>query len=197
MAGLVLVALGQTQPARVSSAVFVLSAVILFGCSALYHRGTWSPRAAAVLRRVDHSNIFLLIAGTYTPLAVTLLDRRLATVLLTMVWTGALVGILMRTLWLGAPRWLYVPIYLALGWVAVGFLPAFWRSGGPVVVGLVVLGGLAYTVGAIVYGMKRPNPSPAGSGSTRSSTSAPWWASSATTWRCRWRPTRPGSAAGR
>ncbi|MFC7404928.1 PAQR family membrane homeostasis protein TrhA [Georgenia alba] len=160
VAGLVLVALSPTMAARISTAVFVLSAVVLFGTSAVYHRGSWSPRLAGALRRADHSNIFLLIAGTYTPLSVLLLDTATATTLLVVVWTGAALGIAARILWLGAPRWVYVPIYVALGWVAVWFLPAFWRSGGPAVVWLVMLGGLAYTLGALAYGTKRPNPSP-------------------------------------
>ncbi|TRW43772.1 PAQR family membrane homeostasis protein TrhA [Georgenia yuyongxinii] len=160
VAGVVLVALAPTTAGKVSTAVFALSAVVLFGCSAVYHRGTWSPRAAAVLRRLDHSNIFLLIAGTYTPLAVLLLDRSTATVLLVVVWTGAAFGIAARLVWLNAPRWVYVPIYMALGWVAVGFMPQFWATGGPAVVWLVAGGGLAYTLGALVYALKRPNPSP-------------------------------------
>ncbi len=160
VAGLVLTILAPAGAATVSTAVFGATAVLLFGCSAVYHRGTWSPRVAATLRRLDHANIFLLIAGTYTPLAVLLLPRDTATVLLTVVWSGALVGILMRVFWLGAPRWLYVPIYLALGWVAVWFLPDFSRSGSPAIMWLVIAGGLAYTVGALVYATKWPNPSP-------------------------------------
>jgi hemolysin III len=160
VAGIVLVVLAPPGPATVSTAVFAASAVLLFGTSAVYHRGTWSPPAAGVLRRLDHANIFLLIAGTYTPLSVLLLPRDTATVLLTVVWVGAVAGILMRVLWLGAPRWLYVPIYLALGWVAVWFLPSFFRDGSPAIMWLVIAGGLSYTVGALVYGLKRPNPSP-------------------------------------
>jgi hemolysin III len=156
----VLVAVSPTTAARVSTAVFGLSAVLLFGTSAVYHRGTWSPRVAGVLRRLDHTNIFLIIAGTYTPLAVLLLDTARARTLLVVVWAGALVGLLARVLWLGAPRWLYVPVYIALGWVAVWYLPSFWRSGGPMLAWLIIIGGLAYTVGAVVYGTKRPNPSP-------------------------------------
>ena len=159
-AGVVLVALAPTRAATIATAVFAVSAVLLFGTSAVYHRGTWTARVAAVLRRLDHANIFLLIAGTYTPLAVLLLPRSTATTLLLVVWGGALVGILLRVFWMGAPRWLYVPIYLALGWVAVWFLPAFWREGSPAIVWLVIAGGLSYTAGAVVYGTKRPNPSP-------------------------------------
>ncbi|MEE6281306.1 PAQR family membrane homeostasis protein TrhA [Georgenia sp. MJ170] len=160
LAGIILVVSAPTSAATASTAVFVASAVLLFGCSAVYHRGTWSPRTEAVLRRLDHSNIFLLIAGTYTPLAVLLLPRSTAVTMLIVVWGGALAGIIMRVLWLGAPRWLYVPVYVAQGWVAVWFLPTFWRGGHEAVVWLVAIGGLAYSLGALVYGTKRPNPSP-------------------------------------
>ncbi len=159
-ASIVLVVLAPPVAPRVAAAVFGLSAVLLFGTSAVYHRGTWSPRVAAVLRRLDHTNIFLIIAGTYTPLAVVLLPEATARTLLLIVWSGALVGLLMRIFWLGAPRWLYVPIYLALGWVAVAYLGPLWTAGGAAVVWLILAGGLAYTAGAIIYGLKRPNPSP-------------------------------------
>jgi hemolysin III len=160
VAGVVLVVLSPTPTARLSTAVFALTSVMLFGTSAVYHRGTWSPRVAGVLRRLDHSNIFLIIAGTYTPLALLLLDPPTARLLLWVVWVGAVLGLTGRVLWLGAPRWLYTPIYVALGSVALGFLPQFARSGGAGVVWLVVAGGIAYMAGAVVYGIKRPNPSP-------------------------------------
>src|SRR5690606_22282006 len=114
----------------------------------------WTPRVAAVLRRLDHANIFLIIAGTYTPFTILLLDRTNATILLSIVWAGALVGIAFRILWLGAPRWLYVPVYVALGWAAAFWLPDFFGSG-PVTVGiLIVCGGLLYSAGAIIYALK-------------------------------------------
>jgi hemolysin III len=160
VASIVLVVLSPTPAAKWSTAVFGLSAVMLFGTSAVYHRGRWSPRVSGVLRRLDHTNIFLIIAGTYTPLAVLLLPARTAKILLIIVWSGALVGLLARVFWLGAPRWFYVPVYVALGWVAVAFLPQFWREGGPTLTWMIIIGGLAYTLGAVVYGTKRPNPSP-------------------------------------
>lgn len=161
-ASIVLVVLAPTAPLTVATAVFGGAAMLLFGTSAVYHRGTWSPRVAGILRRMDHTNIFLVIAGTYTPLAVAMLPAASARTLLIIVWSGALAGLLARVFWLGAPRWFYVPVYIALGWVAVWFLPTFWRAetGGPAVVWLVIAGGLAYTLGAVVYGLKRPNPSP-------------------------------------
>lgn len=160
VAAVVLVVLAPPVAEKVAAAVFGLTAVLLFGTSAVYHRGTWSPRVAAALRRLDHSNIFLIIAGTYTPLAVTLLDPRTATTLLAIVWGGAVAGLLARVLWMDAPRWVYVPVYVALGWVAVAYMGQFAASGGIAVVWLVAGGGLAYTVGAVVYGTKRPDPSP-------------------------------------
>jgi hemolysin III len=114
-----------------------------------------------MLRRFDHANIFLIIAGTYTPIAVSLLERPDATRLLIICWTGALVGVLFRIFWTSAPRWLYVPAYVALGWVAVFYMPQMLAGGGWAVVSLIMAGGIAYTVGAVVYGLKRPDPSPA------------------------------------
>src|SRR5699024_6075282 len=145
---------------NVTTAIFGAATIILFGTSAVYHRGSWSPQVTAVLRRLDHSNIFLVIAGTYTPLAALLLPESTARVLLWLVWGGAVLGLLARVFWLSAPRWLYVPIYLALGWVAVGFLPAFWASGGAAITLLVIIGGLGYTVGAAGDGGQRPHPAP-------------------------------------
>lgn len=158
--GIVAVVLAPAGAPTWAAAVFGLTTTVLFTTSAIYHRGTWGPGAEALLRRLDHSNIFLVIAGTYTPLAVMLLPAATARALLLTVWIGAAAGLLMRVFWLGAPRWVYVPIYVALGWVAVGFLPAFADSGGAAVAWLVVAGGLAYTVGAVAYGLKRPNPVP-------------------------------------
>jgi len=159
-AGIVLICVAPTTAGRVSASVFTLTAALLFGTSAVYHRGTWSPRVHGVLKRLDHSNIFLIIAGSYTPFAALLLDPGKARTLLLIVWLGALGGVLFRVFWVGAPRWLYTPVYFALGWVAVIYLPDFLRQGGVALLTLIVLGGLLYTVGGVVYGLKRPNPSP-------------------------------------
>ena len=158
-AGIVLIALAPNTPARIAAAVFSVTAWLLFGTSAVYHRGNWSPRVAGVLKRLDHSNIFLIIAGSYTPFAL-LLPGDQARTMLTIVWTGAVAGVLFRVLWVHAPRWLYTPIYVALGWVAVFYLGPLLQHGGPTIVALIATGGLLYTVGALVYGIKRPNPSP-------------------------------------
>ncbi len=157
--GAVLVVLAPSTGAKVAAGVFTLTAGLLFGTSGVYHRGSWSPRVAGVLKRLDHSNIFLIIAGSYTPFAL-LLPRAQATTLLAVVWTGAVLGVIFRVFWITAPRWLYTPIYVALGWVAVFYLKGFLVHGGPAIVALVVAGGLLYTVGALVYGFRRPNPSP-------------------------------------
>ncbi len=159
LAGLVLVVLSTSLTARISAAVFTVTAVLLFGTSAIYHRGNWSPRMTGFLKRFDHANIFLVIAGTYTPFALLLSPEQGRTMLL-IVWIGALAGVVFRVLWVDAPRWLYVPVYCALGWVAVFYLKPLLANGGPVLVALVAIGGLFYTAGAVVYGIKRPNPSP-------------------------------------
>ena len=159
-AAAVLVALAQGSSARTAAFVFGLTAVLLFGTSALYHRGRWSPGVARVLKRWDHANIFLIIAGTYTPFAVLLLPESQGRVLLWVVWSGALAGVLFRVFWVGAPRWLYTVVYVALGWVAVFYLVPLWQHGGPLIVALIITGGLLYTLGAVVYGTRRPNPSP-------------------------------------
>ncbi|GGP89416.1 PAQR family membrane homeostasis protein TrhA [Streptomyces roseolilacinus] len=160
VAGLVLTALAGSTRGRVACAIYVLTACLLFGVSALYHRGTWGPRATAVLRRLDHANIFLIIAGTYTPLTLLLLPDSTGRVLLWAVWAAAVAGIAFRVFWVGAPRWLYTPCYIAMGWAAVFFLPDFLHKGGVAVLVLVVVGGVLYSVGGMVYGLKRPNPSP-------------------------------------
>lgn len=161
IAGLALVALGQDLATRLACAVFVLTACLLFGISATYHRGTWRTEHTLMLRRFDHANIFLIIAGTYTPIAASLLSPRSAVTLLIICWTGALIGVGFRVFWTGAPRWLYVPAYVALGWVAIFYMPQMLDGGGWGVVSLILAGGLAYTLGALVYGLKRPDPSPA------------------------------------
>ncbi|WP_377644403.1 hemolysin III family protein [Oryzobacter terrae] len=157
--GIVLVVLASTTEGKVSAAVFGGTAVLLFGTSAVYHRGTWSPRVGAFLRRFDHSNIFLIIAGTYTPFAL-LLPRDQATRMLVIVWSGAIIGVLFRVFWTNAPRWLYVPAYMMLGWVAVFYFGPLLEHAGGAVMAWVVVGGVLYSLGALVYGIKRPDFSP-------------------------------------
>ena len=158
-AGIVLIALAQGAPAKWASAVFMATSMLLFGASAVYHRFNWGPKAKAVLKRIDHANIFLLIAGTYTPIAVLALPPGKGILLLSLVWTGALIGILFRVFWIGAPRWLYVALYLVLGWAAVMYMVDLFQANAAMMT-LVIVGGVLYTLGAVVYAMKRPNPWP-------------------------------------
>jgi len=159
-AGIVLVLLSPTATTRIGSAVFATSALVLFTVSAIYHRGRWSFRTWRFLRRFDHANIFVLIAGSYTPFTLLLLHGTDRVVLLGVAWSGAALGIAFRLLYPSAPRWVYTPIYIALGWAAVFFAGDFARYGVPGVVVLLALGGLLYTVGGVVYGLRRPNPLP-------------------------------------
>ena len=160
LAGLVaLVLLAPGPRARIAGAIYGGSLVALFAVSALYHRPTWGPRARLWMRRLDHSAIFLLIAGTYTPLCLLLGDRRSRT-LLAVVWVGAGLGMLRALLWPKAPRAVSTSLYLALGWAAVPLVPAIWRTLGPVPLVLLAAGGLLYTVGGIIYASRRPDPFP-------------------------------------
>jgi len=161
LAAVVQVLAAPTTAGKVASAVFGLGAVLLFTVSAAYHTRTWSEPVRMLLRRWDHANIFVLIACSYTPFAVLMLPADSARTLLAVVWTGALLGAAFQILWVHAPRWLYVPIYIGLGWAAVFWADEFTAAGQPVVLALVVLGGVLYTLGAVVYGVKRPNPAPA------------------------------------
>jgi hemolysin III len=160
--GMVLCALAATRPERgavVSCLVYSPTVCALFGVSALYHRRVWSERGYQLMRRLDHSMIFVFIAGTYTPFCVLLLPRRTGTIVLSVVWAGALAGVAMKAIWPHAPRWVSAPLYLALGWVAVAVLPDIWRGSVTALV-LLLLGGLAYSAGAVFYALRRPNPWP-------------------------------------
>ena len=155
IASLVLFILSKSS-LKFAVAIYSLTAILLFSVSALYHRVPWSPTKKKIWRRFDHANINLLIAGSYTPFAVTLLEGRDRTILLSVVWVGAAAGVAMRVFWLGAPRWLYVANYLLLGWVAVAYMPQLYREGGLWILLPIIIGGLFYSVGAIFYALKRP-----------------------------------------
>jgi len=137
-------------------ALYSVTAILLFSVSAIYHRVPWSPEKKKIWRRFDHANINLLIAGSYTPFAVTLLHGRDRTILLSVIWIGALIGVAVRVFWVGAPRWLYVANYLVLGWIALVYLPQMYREGGLWILLPIILGGLLYSIGAIFYALKRP-----------------------------------------
>ena len=155
IASLVLFILSK-ESFKFAVAIYSITAILLFSVSAIYHRVPWSPSKKKIWRRFDHANINLLIAGSYTPFAVSLLEGHDRTILLSVVWIGAALGVSMRVFWLGAPRWLYVANYLLLGWVAVAYMPQLYRAGGLWVLLPIVIGGLFYSVGAIFYALKRP-----------------------------------------
>jgi hemolysin III len=155
-AGAVLVLMAPTTDRQVTSAIYAATGVLLFGISAVYHRGNWSPGVKMVLKRLDHTNIMLVIAGSYTPLAWSLLERPKAVLLLWVIWSGAILGVLFRLLWTDAPRWLYVPIYIALGCGALFYLPDFFAASVPAAV-LICAGGILYITGAVFYALKKPN----------------------------------------
>lgn len=160
-AGVVLVVLAPTTAGRAGGAVFLAASVLLFGTSGLYHRRTWGGRGEAVMRRLDHANIYVFIAASYTPMALLMLAGGSRILLLALIWSAALGGLFFRLCWLDAPRWLYTALYLLMGWAAVGWMGAFFSSGGPTVLVLILLGGLFYSAGALVYVRRRPDPSPA------------------------------------
>ncbi|HET8916035.1 MAG TPA: hemolysin III family protein [Propionibacteriaceae bacterium] len=159
-AGIVLICLASTPAGVVGGSVFLAASVLLFGTSGFYHRGTWGARGHAVLRRMDHANIYVFIAATYTPLALILLDGASQVILLTGIWAAALGGLFFRLFWLSAPRLLYTVLYLVMGWTALGWLAAFYQAAGLAVLILIMAGGICYTLGAVVYARKRPDPSP-------------------------------------
>jgi hemolysin III len=159
--GAVLLVAAPTRKAGAAAAIYAASVSALFGTSALYHRVTWKPAARRWMRRLDHSMIFVLIAGTYTPFAVLVLHGLLAHVVLGVVWGGALAGIVLKLVWIDSPKWLISAVYLALGWVGVVTIPQLLSRAGVGAVALIVVGGLLYSVGAVVYALRRPDPRPA------------------------------------
>ena len=159
--GVALVVAAEDVRARIAVTVYAVSLVALFGISALYHRVNWrSPTARRWMRRLDHSMIFVLIAGSYTPFALLALHGPLAVAILVAVWAGALGGVVLNLVWSSAPKWLRAMLYVALGWVAVAALPQLAAAIGTGGLTLVALGGVLYTLGAVVYSVKRPDPVP-------------------------------------
>ncbi len=160
--GAALIYLAKTPKATLAVGIYAVSLSALFGTSALYHGVNWSrPQVRTWMRRLDHSMIFFLIAGTYTPFALLVLDGTLATAILVVVWMGAVAGAIVETIWIDHPKWVSALIYMSLGWVAVVAFPDLWSSLGVGGAALVVAGGVLYTAGAVVYATQRPDPVPA------------------------------------
>lgn len=159
--GPVLVLSAPSGGPRLAIAVYALSMSALFGVSALLHRRTWTPEARRVMRRLDHSMIFFLIAGTYTAIVPLALRGRTAVAILAVVWLGGALGVIVELFWLDAPKWAIALPYVVVGWVAIGATPELASAIGGRGLALLLGGGLAYTVGALVYALRRPNPWPA------------------------------------
>jgi hemolysin III len=160
--GLALVLTAPGGKATLAAGIYAATVAALFGTSALYHRITWASDAARRwMRRLDHSMIFLLIAGTYTPFALLSLSGGLATAILVAVWAGAGAGIVLKLAWIDAPKWLVAVIYVALGWVVVAAFPELYDALGLTAVAMVAAGGVLYTAGAVIYATRRPDPVPA------------------------------------
>jgi hemolysin III len=157
--GLALVLTAEPGRARVSATVFASCVAACFGFSALYHRPTWQPRARSWLARLDHAGIYLLIAGTYTPFGLLVLSHTWAVVVLSIVWSGAFLAILLKLCWPATPKKLSAAIALALGWVAAVAFTQLLKLP-PVALGLILAGGIFYSVGAVVYALRRPDPLP-------------------------------------
>lgn len=159
LGGVTLVMLGESLLARIGDAIYFVVSAELFGVSAVYHIGRWKERVKGILKRLDHANIYLLIAGTYTPIALLAMhgDSRIA--ILTLAWSGAFAGVIFRVFWVNAPRILYTLLYIALGWAALFFIPQMVHGAGLAAFSLIILGGLFYSVGGVMYALKKPNPS--------------------------------------
>ncbi len=157
---IVMLVLARDVRARIGVAVFMVSALLLFTTSAIYHTGHWSEYAGRIWRRLDHANIFILIAGSTTPFAILLLTDAHTIILLFITWGGALFGVISKVFWLNSPRWLHVPIYLALGWAPVIFIADFINNAPAAPLILLAAGGLLYSTGALVYAVRWPDPSP-------------------------------------
>jgi len=159
--GVLLVIYANGTRASTAAAVFAGSVALMLGASSLYHRVDWSVRVRPWMRRIDHAGIYLLIAGTYTPVGLLTLRGSMREVVLGIVWGGAVLAIAMKFLWVGSPKWLSAVTGLALGWAGVAAMPQVAHYAGATAVILLAIGGLAYTVGAVVYALRRPDPVPA------------------------------------
>ena len=162
LAGLILVLAASGERERIALAIYAISLSALLGTSAVYHRVNWKrPSSRRWMRRLDHSMIFLLIAGTLTPFALLVLDGPLATGVLIAVWSGAAAGIVVEMIWTESPKWVHVSVYVAVGWIGAIAFPSIVANAGLIAGGLIALGGILYTVGAVIYARQRPDPRPA------------------------------------
>jgi hemolysin III len=160
--GAALIFFAKTPKATLAVAIYAVSLSALLGTSALYHRVNWKrPNVRRWMRRLDHSMIFFLIAGTYTPFALIVMHGAIATAVLIFVWVGAIAGAIVEMVWIGHPKWVSATVYLTIGWVAAVAFPQLWDTLGPGGALLLVGGGLLYTAGAVVYAIQRPDPNPA------------------------------------
>jgi hemolysin III len=158
--GALVVVFADGPRATVSAAIFAASVVAMLGASALYHRVTWSPTMRPWMRRVDHAGIYVLIAGTYTPVGLIVVHGVLRNIVLTIVWSGAGAAILLKFIWVRAPKWLSAATGLAVGWAGVAAMPQVVQNAGWPAFALLAAGGLAYSAGAVVYAIRRPDPAP-------------------------------------
>lgn len=159
---IVLTVLAPTATLKIGSGVYLACSLLLFANSGVYHisNGHFPVKVSQLLRRIDHANIYLLIAGTYTPLALALMTPDHQRLVLGIIWVGAVIGMVANVCWITAPRWLFTILYVVLGWVAVWFIPELYRAGGAAIVVLIAAGGVIYTLGAVVYALKKPDPLP-------------------------------------
>ena len=159
---IVLTVLAPTTTLKIGSGVYLACSLLLFANSGVYHisNGHFPAKVSQLLRRIDHANIYLLIAGTYTPLSLALMTPDHQHLVLGIIWTGAVIGMVANVCWITAPRWLFTILYVVLGWVAVWFIPELYRAGGAAIVVLIAAGGVIYTLGAVVYALKKPDPLP-------------------------------------
>jgi hemolysin III len=159
-AGIALILAAHGGKEVLAASVYAFSLSALLGTSALYHRVTWQPEARRWMRRLDHTMIFVLIAGTYTPFCLLVMHGTLADIVLIVVWASALAGAILNLVWIDAPKWFTTAVYISTGWAAIAAMPQLWEEIGPVGVGMVALGGALYTAGALVYALRRPDPNP-------------------------------------
>ncbi|NNN16142.1 MAG: hemolysin III family protein [Acidimicrobiaceae bacterium] len=158
--GFAIVIAAPTAKAKIAVAIYSVCISLMLGTSALFHVHNWTPEARRVMRRMDHAMIFAAVAGTYTPIAVLALHGTTQTLILWLVWVGGVLGAIQQLVWIDAPKWATAVVYLAIGWVAVAAVHEIYTSSGPWALGLIILGGILYSMGAVVYALRKPNPKP-------------------------------------